>query len=95
MNSVPQEMKDKVNDKELSRQIAVIGSMTMQERRYPDLIKGNRKKRIAAGCGQQLQDVNRILKQFMMMQKMMKKFKAGNMANMIRGIKSNVRGMRK
>ena len=95
MNSVPQEMKDKVNDKELSRQIAVIGSMTMQERRYPDLIKGNRKKRIAAGCGQQLQDVNRILKQFMMRQKMMKKFKAGNMANMIRGIKSNVRGMRK
>jgi signal recognition particle subunit SRP54 len=95
MNSVPQEMKDKVNDKELSRQIAVIGSMTIQERRYPDLIKGNRKKRIAAGCGQQLQDVNRILKQFMMMQKMMKKFKAGNMANMIRGIKSNVRGMRK
>jgi signal recognition particle subunit SRP54 len=95
MSSVPQEMKDKVNDKELSRQIAVIGSMTMQERRYPDLIKGNRKKRIAAGCGQQLQDVNRILKQFLMMQKMMKKFKSGNMANMIRGIKSNVRGMRK
>ena len=95
MSNVPQEMKDKVNDKELARQIAVIGSMTMQERRYPDLIKGNRKKRIAAGCGQQLQDVNRILKQFLMMQKMMKKFKSGNMANMIRGIKSNVRGMRR
>ena len=95
MSSVPQEMKDKVNDKELARQIAVIGSMTNQERRYPDLIKGNRKKRIAAGCGQQLQDVNRILKQYLMMQKMMKKFKSGNMANMIRGIKSNVRGMRK
>ena len=69
MNSVPQEMKDKVNDKELGRQIAVINSMTFQERRYPDLIKGNRKKRIAAGCGQQLQDVNRILKQYLMMQK--------------------------
>jgi signal recognition particle subunit SRP54 len=69
--------------------------MTMQERRYPDLIKGNRKKRIAAGCGQQLQDVNRILKQFLMMQKMMKKFKSGNMANMLRGIKSNVKGMRR
>ncbi|MEY3880817.1 MAG: hypothetical protein RIQ94_1613 [Pseudomonadota bacterium] len=95
MGSVPQEMKDKVNDKELARQIAVIGSMTMQERRYPDLIKGNRKKRIAAGCGQQLQDVNRILKQFLMMQKMMKKFKSGNMANMLRGIKSNVKGMRR
>ena len=95
MSSIPQEMKDKVNDKELARQIAVINSMTFQERRYPDLIKGNRKKRIAAGCGQQLQDVNRILKQYLMMQKMMKKFKSGNMANMIRGIKSNVRGMRK
>jgi len=95
MSNIPQEMKDKVNDKELARQIAVIGSMTMQERRYPDLIKGNRKKRIAAGCGQQLQDVNRILKQFLMMQKMMKKFKSGNMANMMRGIKSNVRGMRR
>ncbi|MDD1628543.1 MAG: signal recognition particle protein [Methylococcaceae bacterium] len=95
MSSMPQEMKDKVNDKELARQIAVISSMTMKERRYPDLIKGNRKKRIAAGCGQQLSDVNRILKQFMMMQKMMKRFKAGNMANMIRGIKNNVRGMRR
>ena len=93
MNSVPQEMKDKVNDKELSRQIGVINSMTMKERRYPDLIKGNRKKRIADGCGQQLSDVNRILKQFMMMQKMMKRFKAGNMTNMMRGIKNNVRGM--
>ena len=44
MNSIPQEMKDKVNDKVLARQIAVICSMTMQERRFPDLIKGNRKK---------------------------------------------------
>jgi len=95
MSSIPQEMKDKVNDKELSRQIAVINSMTMKERRYPDLIKGNRKKRIADGCGQQLSDVNRILKQFMMMQKMMKRFKSGNMANMMRGIKNNVRGMRR
>ena len=93
MSEIPQEMKDKVNDKELSRQIAVINSMTMKERRYPDLIKGNRKKRIANGCGQQLSDVNRILKQFLMMQKMMKRFKAGNMANMMRGIKNNVRGM--
>jgi signal recognition particle subunit SRP54 len=93
MNDIPQEMRDKVNDKELSRQVAVINSMTMKERRYPDLIKGNRKKRIAAGCGQQLSDVNRILKQFMMMQKMMKRFKVGNMANMMRGIKNNVRGM--
>jgi signal recognition particle subunit SRP54 len=69
--------------------------MTPQERRYPDLIKGTRKKRIADGCGQELQDVNRMLKQFLMMQKMMKKLKGGNMANLMRGIKSNVRGMRR
>jgi signal recognition particle subunit SRP54 len=94
MGGVPQEMKDKVNDKELARQIGVINSMTLKERRFPDLIKGNRKKRIAAGCGQELQDVNRILKQHKMMQKMMKKFSKGNMANMVRGIKSNMRGMR-
>jgi signal recognition particle subunit SRP54 len=96
MNSVPKDLRDKVNDKELARQIAVINSMTPQERRFPDLIKGNRKKRIADGCGQDLNAVNRMLKQFMMMEKMMKKLKAGgNMANMIRGIKSNVRGMRR
>ncbi|EIC28764.1 MULTISPECIES: signal recognition particle protein [Methylomicrobium] len=96
MSSVPREVREKVNDKELARQIAVINSMTPQERRFPDLIKGNRKKRIADGCGQDLNAVNRMLKQFMMMEKMMKKLKAGgNMANMIRGIKSNVRGLRR
>jgi signal recognition particle subunit SRP54 len=95
MNKVPQEVKEKMNDKMLARQIAVINSMTMQERRFPDLIKGNRKKRIADGCGQELQDVNRILKQYQMMQKVMKKMKSGNMANMMRGLKSNARNFRR
>ncbi len=94
MGDVPSDVKNKVDDKMLLRQIGVINSMTIQERRHPDLIKGNRKKRIAAGCGQELQDVNRILKQHKMMQKMMKKFSKGNMANMVRGMKSNMRGMR-
>ncbi|MCK5831394.1 MAG: signal recognition particle protein [Methylococcales bacterium] len=94
MGSVSQDMKDKVDDKMLARQIAVINSMTLQERKFPDLIKGSRKKRIATGSGQELQDVNRILKQHKMMQKMMKKFSKGNMANMIRGMKGNMRGMR-
>ncbi len=94
MGEVPQGVKDKVDDKMLARQIAVINSMTFQERRFPDLIKGNRKKRIAKGCGQELQDVNRILKQHKMMQKMMKKFSKGNMTNMMRGIKGNMKGMR-
>ncbi len=95
INSVPKDMREKVNDKMLARQIAVIQSMTKQERRFPDLIKGGRKERIAKGCGQDVQQVNQMLKQFVMMQKMMKKFKTGNMANMIRGFKSNVRGMRR
>lgn len=94
MGSVPKEVKDKVNDKDLARQIAVINSMTPQERKYPDLIKGSRKQRIANGCGQDLHDVNRILKQHKMMEKMMKKFSKGNVANMVRGLKSNMRGMR-
>ncbi len=94
MNTVPKEIKDKVNDKDLARQIAVINSMTPQERRFPDLIKGSRKERIANGCGQDLQAVNRVLKQHQMMEKMMKKFSKGNIANMMRGLKSNMRGMR-
>ncbi len=95
MGDVPKNLKDKVNDKELARQIAVINSMTAQERRFPDLIKGNRKKRIARGCGQELQDVNRVLKQHKMMAKMMKRMTKGNMTNMMRGMKANMRGMRR
>jgi signal recognition particle subunit SRP54 len=93
MSNLSESVKEKVNDKELSRQVAVINSMTNQERKFPDIIKGNRKKRIAAGCGQDVQDLNKLLKQFKMMQKMMKRFKKGNIANMMRGLKSNMGGM--
>jgi signal recognition particle subunit SRP54 len=93
MSNLSESVKEKVNDKELSRQVAVINSMTNQERKFPDIIKGNRKKRIAAGCGQDVQDLNKLLKQFKMMQKMMKRFKKGNMANMMRGLQSNMGGM--
>ncbi len=95
MKSMPADMKEKMNDKVLARQIGIINSMTMQERHFPDLIKGNRKKRIATGCGQELHDVNRMIKQFMMMEKMMKKLKSGNQANMMRGIKSKMQGLRR
>jgi signal recognition particle subunit SRP54 len=91
-NSIPKEMRERVNDNMLARQIAVIQSMTPQERRFPDLIKGSRKERIAKGCGQDVQNINQMLKQFQMMQKMMKKFKGGNMANMLRGFQGNMRG---
>jgi signal recognition particle subunit SRP54 len=90
MHAIPENIKEKINDKELARQIAVINSMTPKERKYPDLIKGNRKKRIAMGCGQELQDVNRLLKQFAMVEKMMKRMKGRNMANMMRGLQGNM-----
>jgi len=94
INSVPQTVKNKINDKMIARQIAVICSMTQQERKFPDLIKGSRKERIAKGCGQDIQDINRLLKQFTMLQKMMKKMKNGNIPNMMRGVKGNIRGLR-
>jgi len=77
-------MKDKVNDKDVKRLIAIIQSMTPQERSFPDIIKGSRKKRIAAGAGVQVQEVNKLMKQQMQMKKMMKKMKGGGMKKMMR-----------
>ena len=62
---------------------ALICAMTPKERRFPDLISGSRKQRIARGSGLQVQDVNRLLKQHKQMQKMMKKMKGGKMKQML------------
>ncbi len=51
---------------------AIINSMTLQERRFPDILDGSRRRRIAKGCGLDVQDVNRLVKQFREMQKMFK-----------------------
>ena len=66
----------KVDEKAFSRLEAIILSMTPEERAKPDIIKYSRKKRIAAGCGMKIEDVNRLLKQFDQMQRMMKQFSA-------------------
>lgn len=92
MSDIPNQVKDKVNDKDLNRQVAIINSMTRNERRFPATINGSRKKRIAAGSGNQVQDINRLMKQYKQMQKMMKKMKKGNMANMMRGLKGAMKG---
>lgn len=82
-----------MDDKALEQIIAIINSMTPKERRMPKLINPSRKKRIAKGSGTQLQDVNKLLKQFTQMQKMMKKFsKPGGMKKMMRGL-SGMPGM--
>ena len=83
-------------ERELARFEAIINSMTPGERRFPAVINGSRKKRIASGSGTRIQDINRLLKQFNRMQKMMKKLsKKGGMANMMRGLSGNMpRGFR-
>ncbi len=87
MGQMAQAAQERVNDKELGRMEAIILSMTPHERRYPDVISGSRKRRIAAGSGTEIQDVNRLLKQFKQMQKMLKKFsKKGGMQAMMRGM---------
>lgn len=87
MSQLPQQAMGQINDKAMARTIAIINSMTPKERRIPKIISGSRKKRIALGSGTQIQDVNRLLKQYEQMQKMMKKFtKPGGMKQMMRGI---------
>ncbi len=79
-------LKDAGNELKMRRQVAIINSMTPGERRFPKIINGSRKKRIAKGAGQQIQDVNRLLKQHLQMEKMMKKMSKGGMKNMMRGM---------
>ena len=90
MGQIPDQVKQQVNDKEIKKLIAIVNSMTPRERSFPAVIKGSHKKRIAAGSGTQVQDVNRLLKQFTQMQKMMKKMKGGGMVRMLRGLRGRM-----
>lgn len=91
INSIPDEIKDKMNDKEIYRKEAIINSMTPKERRKPEIIKGSRKKRIAEGSGVDISEVNKLLKEFDQMQKMMKRLQAkGGMRRLIGAMKGMV-----
>ncbi len=92
MSQLPDNVKDQVDDKMFGQMEAIINSMTPGERQRPEIIKGSRKKRIAMGSGTQVQDVNRLLKQFTQMQKMMKKMQKGGMKNMMRNMKGMMPG---
>jgi len=92
MGNLPQNVRNQVDDKMFNSLIAIIDSMTLKERQFPASLNGSRKRRIAKGSGTQIQDINRLLKQHKQMQKMMKKFKGGNMANLMRGVKGNMSG---
>jgi len=85
-NVNPAALQDGANEQKIRRQIAIINSMTPTERRLPKTINGSRKRRIATGAGQQIQDVNRLLKQHLQMEKMMKKVSKGGMKKFMRGM---------
>lgn len=93
MGLIPGAAKEQINDKMFVKITAIIDSMTRKERKRPDIINGSRKRRIASGSGTQVQDINRLLKQFMQMQQMMKQFsKPGAMMKMMRGMKHMLPG---
>lgn len=91
---VADQLKNPAHTKQMKQMVAIIDSMTPQERQKPDLINGSRKRRMAQGSGTQIQDVNRLLKQFKQMAKMMKKAgSAKKMKNMMRGLKGSMPGL--
>ena len=90
--NLPDHVKNQVDDKMFIKMEAIINSMTLKERANPDIIKGSRRRRIALGSGTQVQDVNKLLKQFDEMQRMMKKMRKGGMAKMMRGMQGLMGG---
>ena len=91
MDKLPSQMSAKASEadlgraeKEMKRKEGIICSMTAQERRKPELIKATRKRRIASGAGVQVQEVNRLLKEFEQMQSVMKKMKGGGLMKMMK-----------
>ncbi|QLB43982.1 signal recognition particle protein [Mannheimia pernigra] len=91
--NLPEHVKNQVDDKMFVKMEAIINSMTLKERAHPEIIKGSRRRRIALGSGTQVQDVNKLLKQFDDMQRMMKKMRKGGMAKMMRGMKGALGGL--
>jgi signal recognition particle subunit SRP54 len=81
-----------MGDKEVRKMVAIINSMTPKERRFPDLMNGSRKVRVARGSGTHPSDINKLLKQHMMMAKMMKKLTGGGIKGMLRALKGGMGG---
>jgi len=94
LGQVPEHLKQQVSQgKEVPRMIAIINSMTKKERRNPNLLNGSRRARIAAGSGTTPSDVNKLMKQYMQMEKMMGKMARGGMKGMMRGLQGMMGGM--
>ena len=92
MGQVPDHLKNQVTGKEIPRMIAMINSMTRQERRHPAVLNGSRRARIARGSGTTPAQVNQLLKQHKNMEKMMSKLSGGGMRGMLRGMRGMMGG---
>ncbi len=94
LGQIPDHLKQQVTQsKEVPRMIAIINSMTKKERRNPGLLNGSRRARIARGSGTQPADVNKLMKQYMQMEKMMGKLSGGGMKGMMRNMKGMLGAM--
>jgi len=87
-------LSSQVDERQMRRLEGIINSMTREERARPELMKASRKRRVAAGAGVTVQEVNRLLTQFEQMQKMMKQMHKGGLQKMMRAMKGVMPGMR-
>ena len=92
MGQIPEAVKNQVTGREVPRMVAIINSMTKKERRNPALLNGSRRARIARGSGMVPADVNKLMKQFQQMEKMMGKLAGGGMKGLMRGMKGMMGG---
>ena len=92
MGQIPDTVKAQVTGKEVPRMVAIINSMTKKERRNPALLNGSRRARIAKGSGLTPADVNKLMKQFQQMEKMMSKMSRGGMKGLMRGMQGMMGG---
>jgi signal recognition particle subunit SRP54 len=93
VDQLPAAAREQANNMQPKRLVAIINSMTPHERRRPDVIRGSRKRRIASGSGTEVQDVNRLLKQFDQMQRMMKQLrKGGGLQRLLAGMRGRLPG---
>jgi signal recognition particle subunit SRP54 len=90
LGEVPEAARAQLTDRQTKRLVAIIDSMTPAERRAPDILRGSRKRRIAAGSGTQVQDVNRLLKQFDQAREMMKRLGQGGLQRLLSGMKNRM-----
>lgn len=90
MGQMPKAAQDMLDDKLFVKMEAMINSMTLKERAFPNLINGSRKRRISEGSGTTIQDLNKLIKQFTQMQKMLKRFKGDKMKKRLKNLQGQL-----